>query len=32
MSNIRRCRTVFKNGAMYDSGKLYAAVAIAPAK
>jgi hypothetical protein len=32
IANIRRCRTVFKNGAMYDSGKLYAAVAIAPAK
>jgi len=32
ISNIRRCRTVFKNGAVYDSDKLYAAVAILPAK
>ncbi|HEX4067888.1 MAG TPA: amidohydrolase family protein [Acidobacteriaceae bacterium] len=31
ISDIRRCRTVFKDGAVYDSGKLYEAVAIQPA-
>jgi imidazolonepropionase-like amidohydrolase len=31
ISDIRRCRTVFKNGDLYDSGKLYAAVGIGPA-
>jgi len=28
---VRRCRTVFKDGAIYDSAKLYAAVAVQPA-
>jgi imidazolonepropionase-like amidohydrolase len=31
ISDVRRCRTVFKGGAMYDSGKLYEAVALKPA-
>ena len=29
---IRRCRTVFKNGSMFDSAKLYSAAGILPAK
>jgi imidazolonepropionase-like amidohydrolase len=32
ISDIRRCRTVFKNGSMFDSAKLYAAAGILPAK
>lgn len=32
ISDIRRCRLVFKGGAVYDSAKLYDAIAIAPAK
>jgi len=32
ISDIRRCREVFKDGAMFDSGKLYGAVAIEPSK
>jgi imidazolonepropionase-like amidohydrolase len=32
ISDVRRCRTVFKGGAVYDSAKLYEAIAIAPAK
>ncbi|HEY1984603.1 MAG TPA: amidohydrolase family protein [Terracidiphilus sp.] len=32
MGNIRRCRMVIKNGAMFDSAKLYAAAGILPAK
>jgi imidazolonepropionase-like amidohydrolase len=32
ISDIRRCRTVFKNGAVFDSAKLYAATGILPAK
>jgi len=32
MSDIRRCRVVMKDGALYDSGKLYAAVGIQPAE
>jgi hypothetical protein len=32
ISDIRRCRTVFKNGAVFDSAKLYAAAGILPAK
>jgi imidazolonepropionase-like amidohydrolase len=32
ISNIRRCRMVFKDGAIFDSAKLYAAVGIQPAK
>ncbi|HEY1498949.1 MAG TPA: amidohydrolase family protein [Acidobacteriaceae bacterium] len=31
ISDVRRCRTVFKGGAMYDSGKLYEAVGMKPA-
>ena len=31
ISDIRRCRTVFKNGAMFDSARLYAAASILPA-
>jgi imidazolonepropionase-like amidohydrolase len=31
ISDVRRCRTVFKDGAIYDSAKLYAAVAVQPA-
>jgi hypothetical protein len=29
---VRRCRLVFKGGLIYDSAKLYAAIAISPAK
>ena len=32
ISDVRRCRMVFKGGAVYDSAKLYEAIAIAPAK
>ena len=32
ISDIRRCRLVIKGGALYDSGDLYAAVGILPAK
>jgi len=32
ISDVRRCRTVFKNGSMFDSAKLYAAAGILPAK
>jgi imidazolonepropionase-like amidohydrolase len=32
ISDIRRCRIVFKNGAVFDSAKLYAAAGILPAK
>jgi imidazolonepropionase-like amidohydrolase len=32
ISDIRRCRTVFKNGAVFDSAKLYGAAGILPAK
>jgi imidazolonepropionase-like amidohydrolase len=32
IANIRRCRMVFKNGAMFDSARLYAAAGILPAK
>ena len=32
ISDIRRCRTVFKNGAMFSSAELYAAMGILPAK
>jgi len=32
ISDIRRCRMVMKDGALYDSGKLYAAVGIQPAE
>jgi imidazolonepropionase-like amidohydrolase len=32
LSDVRRCRTVFKGGAVYDSAQLYEAIAIAPAK
>ncbi|HTV14052.1 MAG TPA: hypothetical protein VME68_05010, partial [Acidobacteriaceae bacterium] len=32
ISDIRRCRIVIKGGAVYDSAKLYQAIAIAPAK
>ena len=32
ISDIRRCRLVMKNGTLYDSGDLYAAVGIGPAK
>ena len=31
ISDIRRCRTVFKNGAVFDSAKLYQAMGILPA-
>src|ERR1700686_1974197 len=31
ISDIRRCRLVMKNGTLYDSGNLYAAVGIQPA-
>jgi imidazolonepropionase-like amidohydrolase len=31
ISDIRRCRVVMKNGTLYDSGNLYAAVGILPA-
>jgi hypothetical protein len=31
ISDIRRCRLVMKNGTLYDSGNLYAAVGILPA-
>jgi hypothetical protein len=32
ISDIRRCRVVMKNGTLYDSGDLYAAVGIGPAE
>jgi imidazolonepropionase-like amidohydrolase len=32
ISDIRRCRTVFKGGAIYDSAKLYEAISITPTK
>jgi imidazolonepropionase-like amidohydrolase len=32
INDIRRCRTVFKNGSMFDSAKLYSAAGILPAK
>ena len=32
ISDIRRCRIVIKGGAVYDSAKLYQAIAIVPAK
>ena len=32
ISDIRRCRVVFKNGAVFDSAKLYAAAGILPAR
>src|SRR3984957_9220379 len=32
ISDIRRCRLVMKNGTLYDSGDLYAAVGIGPAE
>ena len=32
ISNIRRCRTVIKNGAVFDSARLYSAAGILPAK
>ena len=32
ISDVRRCRLVFKGGLMYDSARLYEAIAIAPAK
>jgi imidazolonepropionase-like amidohydrolase len=32
ISDVRRCRTVFKGGAIYDSAKLYEAISIVPAK
>jgi imidazolonepropionase-like amidohydrolase len=32
ISDIRRCRMVFKGGAIYDSAKLYEAISIIPAK
>jgi imidazolonepropionase-like amidohydrolase len=32
ISDIRRCRMVFKDGAVFDSGKLYEAVAIGAAR
>jgi imidazolonepropionase-like amidohydrolase len=32
ISEIRRCRTVFMGGAIFDSAKLYAAAGIQPAK
>lgn len=31
ISDIRRCRTVMKNGMLFDSSKLYAAIGILPA-
>jgi imidazolonepropionase-like amidohydrolase len=31
ISDIRRCRLVMKNGTLYDSGNLYAAIGIQPA-
>src|ERR1700731_3417600 len=31
ISDTRRCRRVMKNGTLYDSGNLYAAVGIQPA-
>jgi len=32
ISDIRRCRVVMKNGTLYSSGDLYAAVGIQPAE
>jgi imidazolonepropionase-like amidohydrolase len=32
ISDIRRCRLVMKNGTLYNSGDLYAAVGIQPAE
>jgi imidazolonepropionase-like amidohydrolase len=32
ISDIRRCRMVFKNGAVFNSAKLYGAAGILPAK
>ncbi|WP_348264522.1 amidohydrolase family protein [Telmatobacter sp. DSM 110680] len=32
IADIRRCRTVIKNGAVFDSGRLYSAAGILPAK
>jgi len=31
ISDIRRCRLVVKNGVLYDSSRVYAAVGIQPA-